>query len=115
MRMRASGEALSSKLSYNEIMTDIGTHIIVDAGETGLQELLELVGKEGRSVRICVAGRPVAEMTPVPRRRQLLPVDPSMKVTFLTDDPVRLTTEEDWPEHLRVKPDDPGAKQQVEP
>ena len=90
-------------------MTDTGTHVIVDASEKGLQELLDILRTQGRSIRICVGGDAVAELTPFPNRRKLFPVDPAMKATFLTDDPVHLTSEEDWPEHRRVGPNDPGV------
>jgi antitoxin (DNA-binding transcriptional repressor) of toxin-antitoxin stability system len=88
-------------------MTDRGTHLVVDVAEKPLGDLLEIVRTEGRSVRICVAGKPVAELSPLssapplPARRKLEPLDPRLKVTFLTESQ-ELTTEADWPEHLRV-------------
>lgn len=82
-------------------MTDNGTLLVVEAGEKGLEDLLEIVRREGRTVRICVRGQPVADLSPPAPRRNLLPLDPRLKVTFLTDS-VQLTEADDWPERLRI-------------
>ena len=81
-------------------MTDTGTHILVEAGEATLDELLKAMGERGLPVRICKGGEAVAELTPVPPKRRLLPTDPRLKVTF-HGDPVKLTTADDWPEQLK--------------
>jgi antitoxin (DNA-binding transcriptional repressor) of toxin-antitoxin stability system len=91
-------------------MTDHGDYITVDVGEIGLAELVEKVRQTGRPVRISCGGEPVAEVAPlaadangvdVSQRRKLPPVDPKLRVRFLVE-PEQWSTEEDWPEHLRV-------------
>jgi antitoxin (DNA-binding transcriptional repressor) of toxin-antitoxin stability system len=94
---------------YNLDMTDKGTYMIAEAGEQRLEDLLEVIRKDGRMIRICVKGQPVADLSPPAPRRRLTPVDPALKVTFNCD-PAKLTTEEDWPEHLRVDVDESQAK-----
>jgi antitoxin (DNA-binding transcriptional repressor) of toxin-antitoxin stability system len=87
-------------------MTDNGTLLVVEAGEKGLEDLLEIVRRDGRTVRICVRGEPVADLSPPAARRRLFPLDPKLKVTFLTDSD-HLMTADDWPERLRIDPKPP--------
>jgi antitoxin (DNA-binding transcriptional repressor) of toxin-antitoxin stability system len=89
-------------------MTDNGTLLIVEAGEKALEDLLEIVRRDGRTVRICVGGEPVADLSPTVRRN-LYPVDPRLKVSFLTEGE-QLTNAEDWPERLRVDTEPPDEK-----
>lgn len=76
------------------------TYVTVEVGEKGLEELLTLV-KEGRTVRIVSAGQPVADLSQPRPRRELVPIDPRLKVTFNVA-PEALTSPEDWPEHVRI-------------
>src|SRR5688572_16834648 len=83
-------------------MTDNGTLVVVEAGEKGLEDLLEMVLRDGRTVRICVRGEPVADLSPpAARHSRLLPLDPRLKVTFLTESE-QLMQADDWPERLRI-------------
>src|SRR5438552_3355331 len=66
-------------------MTDRGTHLVVDAAEKPLEDLLDIVRNQGRLVQICVAGEPVAELSPMPVRRPLPPVDPRLKPTIVAE------------------------------
>lgn len=86
-------------MAYTYTMTDAGTHLVVDAGEKGLEDLLEIVRQEGRVVRICVGGEAVAELSP-PSFRRLGPVDPRLKATILVEGH-EVTTEDDWPQESR--------------
>lgn len=83
-------------------MTDKGTYVSTEVGENRLEELVEIVRKQGRTVRICMNGEPVAELSPPKPRRKLTPVDPCLRVTFGPDyDPCAGLDVEDWPEEQR--------------
>jgi antitoxin (DNA-binding transcriptional repressor) of toxin-antitoxin stability system len=83
-------------------MTDHGDYIQVEVGEAGLNDLLKTVREQGRSVRIFDQGTPVAELSPLPRKARLPPVDPRLKATFAPGyDPTAPLDESDWPERLR--------------
>ena len=80
-------------------MTDHGTYLSVEAGETDLDKLIETVRHERRPVQILKNGTPVAHLAPAPAsgRRQLA-ADPSLRVQ-LNVEGHELTTEADWPAH----------------
>lgn len=83
-------------------MTDNGTYISVEAEETDLKQLLKTISEDHRSIRILSQGQPVADLSPVPLKRQLKPVDPGLKVKFSPDyDPIAPLSEDEWPSHLR--------------
>jgi hypothetical protein len=82
-------------------MTDTGQHIIIEAGEVPLDEMLETVQKHGRTVRICRNGQAIAQLSPVPGERTP-PQDPQLKVVFAPDyDPQAGLSDNDWPSELR--------------
>jgi hypothetical protein len=88
-------------------------HIVMDLEEAGegVAQLLRLMQEKNQSVQVFSKGQPLAELSLI-RRRRPLGSDPLLKATFVGD-PVRLTTEEDWPEELRAdlapkNPDDAG-------
>jgi antitoxin (DNA-binding transcriptional repressor) of toxin-antitoxin stability system len=88
-------------------------HILIDLEEAGadVAHLVRLMQEKNQPLQVCSKGEPVAELSPI-RRRRPLGSDPLLKATFVGD-PVRLTTEEDWPEELRAdlapkNPDDAG-------
>ncbi|HWE97420.1 MAG TPA: hypothetical protein VG269_25910 [Tepidisphaeraceae bacterium] len=88
-------------------------HIVIELEEAGedVAQLVRLMQQKKQPVRVCSKGTPLAELSPI-RRRRPLGSDRSLTATFLAD-PVRLTTEEDWPEELRgpvspANPDNPG-------
>jgi antitoxin (DNA-binding transcriptional repressor) of toxin-antitoxin stability system len=82
-------------------MTDNGEYITVDVGEMGLAELVEKVRQTGRPVRVCAGGKAVVDVSPVQEPQGLPPMDPRLKVQMLVPGH-ELTTEEDWPKHLRI-------------
>ncbi len=83
-------------------MTDNGSFITVDAEESSLKDLLTAMRERKRPVRIMHRGRAVADLTPLPDKRQLEPVDPKLKADISPDyDPCAGVSEEDWPSHLR--------------
>ena len=71
----------------------------VEADETDLGKLLDLVRQEHRPVRILSRGRPIAELSPVLLKR-FGPPDPKLKAEILVPGH-EVTTEEDWPEEYR--------------
>jgi hypothetical protein len=76
--------------------------ILIDLAEAGedVAQLVRLMQHKNQPPQVCSKGEPVAELSPI-RRRRPLGSDPLLKVKFV-DDPVRLTSEEDWPEELRA-------------
>ena len=83
-------------------MTDNGTHIVVELDEATLDELLATVASRGRTVRICKAGQPVADLSPVAPRVALPPEDPRLRVVFGERyDPVAGLDEDEWPDESR--------------
>jgi hypothetical protein len=84
---------------YNIQMTDNVDYITIDAEKADLQSLLETVRTQQRPVRIRSGGKPVADVMPVILSR-FGPSDPRLKAEMLVQGH-ELTTEEDWPEHLR--------------
>ena len=84
------------------LVTDNGTHILVELDEATLGELLKTMSERGRTVRICKGGEPVADLAPVKPRAQLPPEDPRLKVAFGEGyDPSAGLEDDDWPGESR--------------
>ncbi len=83
-------------------MTDNGSYITVDVDEANLRDLLDTAHQRNRPIRIMDQGRAVADLTPLPDKRQLEPVDPRLKAEISPDyDPCAGISEEDWPSRMR--------------
>ena len=80
-------------------MITVNTH----QAKTNLSKLLAAVQEKGEVVLICRNGRPVAELKAVAQpHRNLLDLDPSLKVTFAPGfDPAEPASEQEWPEECR--------------
>lgn len=93
---------MSGRTRYNVVMDDLGEPLIVEASDASLPELLKRLREDGRTVQIVERGTPIAELSPLPHKRHLPPVDPRLKATFAPGyDPTAPLDESDWPEHLR--------------
>ena len=69
----------------------------VHEAKTKLSSLLLVVEKKGERVRICRAGKPVAELCAIKHRKHPLKLNPKLKVRIHTDPTLPLDPE-DWPE-----------------
>jgi prevent-host-death family protein len=70
----------------------------VHEAKTRLSELLSVVEEKGEWVCICRSGKPVAELRPISRSKDIFKVHPKLaKIRFL-EDPVKPIDPEDWPE-----------------
>ena len=78
-------------------MLKVNTH----EAKTRLSELLAAVETRGEVVILCRAGRPIAEIRPLPRRRDPLRKDPRLSRIVFREDPAAPLHPEDWPEAPR--------------
>jgi prevent-host-death family protein len=78
-------------------MLKVDTH----EAKTRLSELLAAVEKRGEVVVLCRAGRPIAEIRPLPRRRDPLHKDPKLSRIVFREDPATPLHPEDWPDSAR--------------
>jgi prevent-host-death family protein len=73
----------------------------IHEAKTQLSALLVQVEDHGEVVRICRNGKPVAQLTAIPKRA----IDPLVQHPELAGrilyDPVEPATDEDWPEEFR--------------
>ncbi len=82
-------------------MTDTGTHVVVDAGEKGLDDLLQIVRTQGRTVRICVAGKPVADLRPSIETVDPLQTHTELQGEQLDPNAFAPASDEEWPLEAR--------------
>ena len=78
-------------------MVKVNTH----EAKTRLSELLAAVETRGEIVILCRAGRPVAEIRPLRRRRDPLRKDARLSRIVFHEHPVAPLHAEDWPEAPR--------------
>ncbi|HJW70571.1 MAG TPA: type II toxin-antitoxin system prevent-host-death family antitoxin [Candidatus Binatia bacterium] len=78
-------------------MLKVNTH----EAKTRLSELLAAVEKRGEVVVLCRAGRPIAEIRRLPRRRDPLRKDPKLSRIVFREDPAAPVHPEDWPDSAR--------------
>lgn len=78
-------------------MVKVNTH----EAKTRLSELLAAVETRGEIVILCRAGRPIAEIRPLPRKRDPLRKDPKLSRIVFREDPSAPLSPEDWPEPSR--------------
>jgi len=68
----------------------------VHEAKTTLSKLLQKVEEEGEHIRIARNGKPVAELIPLSKKRNVLKPNPKLKARCL-DDPMAPLDPEDWP------------------
>ncbi|GDX82926.1 hypothetical protein LBMAG42_47370 [Deltaproteobacteria bacterium] len=68
----------------------------VHEAKTHLSALLVEIEEKGETFVICRAGKPIAELRPVPRRHGRLAVHPIASQIGLIEDPVAPLTSEEW-------------------
>lgn len=79
-------------------MITINTH----EAKTHFSALLAAVEKDGETVLVCRSGHPVAEIHPVPKRRDgELPAPLPELAPIIKYDPTEPLSEEEWPEDCR--------------
>ena len=74
--------------------------IVVNTHEakTKLSSLLAAVEQTGEVVRICRNGKPVAEIRPLPPKKDPLRLHPELSQIQFHEDPVAPLRPEDWPD-----------------
>jgi len=75
-------------------MITVNTH----EAKTRLSSLLATVEETGEVVRICRNGKPVAEIRPLPPKKNPLRLDPQLQKVQFHEDPVAPLRPEDWPD-----------------
>ncbi len=78
-------------------MLKVNTH----EAKTRLSELLAAVEHRGEMVILCRAGRPIAEIRGLPRRRDPLRRDSKLARIVFREDPSAPLRPDDWPEVAR--------------
>ena len=69
----------------------------VHQAKTTLSTLLRIVEEEGEHIRIARNGKPVAELVPLPRKRNIFKINPKLKAKCFGD-PMAPCDPEDWPD-----------------
>ena len=72
----------------------------VHEAKTNLSAVLAEVERKGETFVICRAGKPVANLVPLPRRSRLIP-HPTLSKIEINYDPTAPIDAEDWPEYAR--------------
>jgi prevent-host-death family protein len=68
----------------------------VHQAKTTLSKLLQQVEEEGEHIRIARNGKPVAELIPLPKKKNILRPHPSLKA-IAYEDPMAPLDPDDWP------------------
>jgi len=69
----------------------------IHQAKTNLSSLLLEVEKKGVPIRICRNGKAVAELRPLPKRKNPLRLNPKLRAK-LKENPVLPLDKEDWPD-----------------
>ena len=70
----------------------------VHEAKTRLSELLAAVEEKGEWICICRSGKPVAELRPIHRPKNIFKVHPELGKVKFAEDPAKPLEAEDWPE-----------------
>jgi len=88
---------VQDEVNESEFMIKVNTR----EAKTRLSELLAAVEKRGEVVILCRAGKPIAEISPLPRRCDPLRKDAKLSRIAFREDPAAPLHPEDWPDTAR--------------
>lgn len=84
----------------------------IHEAKTTLSALIRQVEEEGEHIRIARNGRPVAELSPIIKKRDIFRVNPALKAECFCD-PTAPLDPEDWPDS--EWPESPKSPKSKEP